>query len=87
MKYDLAPYVEKANKELSGKSLKDVQRETALVWCGRAVSTAMHMDDNPECFQDAVEYGHEAIEHAALSGDDEMLRFVRKHLDDFGLLD
>lgn len=87
MKYDLKPYVEKADKELSGKSLKDVQRETALVWCGRAVSTALRLEDSPECFQDAVEYGHEAIEHAALSGDDELLRFVRKHLDTFGLLD
>jgi hypothetical protein len=87
MKYDLTPYVEKANKELSGKSLKDVQRETALIWCGRAVSTAMRIDYDPECFQDAVEYGHEAIEHAALSGDDEMLRFVRRHLDAFRLLD
>jgi len=87
MKYDLTPYVEKANKELSGKSLKDVQRETALIWCGRAVSTAMRIDYDPECFQDAVEYGHDAIEHAALSGDDEMLRFVRRHLDAFRLLD
>ena len=87
MKYDLTPYVEKANKELSGKSLKDVQRETALIWCGRAVSTAMRIDYDPECFQDAVEYGHEAIEHAALSGVDEMLRFVRRHLDAFRLLD
>jgi hypothetical protein len=87
MKYDLAPYVEKANKELSGKSLKDIQRETALIWCGRAVSTAIRIDEEPECFQDAVEYGHEAIEHAALSLDDELLRFVRKHLDAFRLLD
>jgi len=87
MKYDLMPYVEKARNELYGKSLKDIQRETALVWCGRAVSTAIRIDEDPECFQDAVEYGHEAIEHAALSGDDELLRFVRKHLDAFRLLD
>lgn len=87
MKYDLQPYVKKANKELLGKSLKDIQRETALIWCGRAVSTATYMGTNPEGFQHAVEYGHEAIEHAALSGDDELLRFVREHLDIYGLLD
>jgi len=87
MRYSLQPYVERANAELRGKSLKDVQRETALVWCGRAVSTAMRLNTDPACFQDAVEYGHEAIEHAALSGDDELLRFVRGHIGIYGLLD
>lgn len=59
-------------EELSLKGLHQVQVETAIKWCGRACAAAMmgRMDD-------AEEYAHEAIEHAALSGDDRLLSGVR----------
>lgn len=59
-------------KELSGKTLSQVQVETAVKWAGRACAAAlMGLAD------DAEEYAHEAIEHAALSGDMRLLQTVR----------
>jgi len=71
----LGPYVVRGAVEIRQKSLTDIQRETALVWCGRAC--AARSLGKPG---DAIEYGHEAVEHAALSGDDELLRRVREAL-------
>ena len=69
-------YLYKASKEQStGKTLHDIQVETALTWAGRAcVAAAMDLHD------DAKEYAHEALEHAALSGDDGLLRLVRSSM-------
>lgn len=58
--------------ELRKKSLHDIQVETAVKWAGRACGASLL--GLPE---DAEEYAHEAIEHAALSGDDDLLRAVR----------
>lgn len=66
--------VEKAKSELKDKTLKEVQIATAITWCGRACFAA---DKKSE---DAVEYAHEAIEHAALSGDDALLKIIREKL-------
>lgn len=77
----LKPYVEKAKQELAVRSLRDVQVETALTWAGRAVAAAaMGKKD------DAHEYAHEALEHAALSGSDSLLRYVREAFDVAGIL-
>ena len=66
--------------ELRKKSLRQIQVETAYKWSGRACAAAMmgRMDD-------AEEYAHEAIEHAALSGDDRLLAEVRRAHAGFGI--
>jgi len=66
--------------ELRKKSLRQIQVETAYKWSGRACAAAMmgRMDD-------AEEYAHEAIEHAALSGDDRLLAEVRRAHARFGV--
>ena len=66
--------------ELQKKSLRQIQVDTAYKWSGRACAAAMlgRMDD-------AEEYAHEAIEHAALSGDDRLLAEVRRAHARFGV--
>jgi hypothetical protein len=75
------PYIKKALVELRIKRLHDIQIETALTWCGRACA-ARQLGYH----EDALEYAHEAIEHAALSGDDTLLRAVRNSLDAHGVV-
>ena len=75
----LEVYVKRAVHDLRGKTLRDVQIETALTWCGRAVVASAISPS------DAGEYGHEAVEHAALSGDDVVLRDVRTVLTFYGV--
>lgn len=58
--------------ELRQKSLHQIQIETAVKWASRACAASLL--GLPE---DAEEYAHEAIEHAALSGNDDLLRDVR----------
>jgi hypothetical protein len=67
--------IAKATDELRRKTLRHIQVETALTWCGRACAAA-----RLGLAADAKEYAHEAIEHAALSGSDELLDFVRGYL-------
>lgn len=74
----LTPYITKAAAELRHKTLRDIQIETALTWCGRACAAALSGTVNGGA--DAIEYAHEAIEHAALSGSDTLLRDVRAEL-------
>ena len=71
----LNSYFNRALEELSRKSLRDVQRETALVWCGRACA-AKRMG----LITDAHEYAHEALEHAALTPNGDLLEIVRQAL-------
>jgi hypothetical protein len=59
----LQGYVEAALSELGRSSMHDIQLQTALVWYGRAIA-AIKLG-RPE---DAREFAHESIEHAALSG-------------------
>jgi len=77
---DIDAYVVQALTELQSKSLAVIQVETALTWCGRACAA-----ERLELHVDATEYGHEAIEHAALSGNDELLRLVRSALAEYGV--
>jgi hypothetical protein len=67
-------------EELQKKTLRQIQVDTAYKWSGRACAAALmgRMDD-------AEEYAHEAIEHAALSGDDRLLAEVRRAHARFGV--
>lgn len=76
----LLPYIRRAAEELTQKTLNDIQVETALVWAGRAYAAAQMRK-----LADAVEYAHEAIEHAALSGDDGLLLAIRQALNECGV--
>lgn len=66
----LAAY-RKASVELSQKTMEDIQRETAFAWCGRAIAAFAIFEETRDIhnFSDAEEFGHEAIEHAALAGE------------------
>lgn len=74
-------YVGEGVKELEQKSLRDIQIETAHKWAGRACA-AMVLG---RPIEEAAEYGHEAIEHAALSGDDGVLAAVRALLAEYSV--
>ena len=64
--------IAKAEEELDHVTVHDVQIKTAYTWAGRAIVAARRgMHD------DAHEYAHEAIEHAALTGDDRVLQEIR----------
>lgn len=80
MPSDLLPYIVKAEKDLAGKTLHQIQVETAHTWGGRACAAAW-MGRH----EDAHEYAHEAIEHAALSGDMSLLRSVREAMKQYGV--
>ena len=73
---------DKALGELQQKSLTAIQIDTAYAWCGRACAAAQLVaaghPDVDRLLGDAIEYAHEAIEHAALSGDDGVLDDVRR---------
>jgi len=72
----IAPFVQRALAEFrQGRTIRDIQHETALVWAGRAIA-ARAIGQN----EDAVEYAHEAIEHAALSGVPGLIDDVRRAL-------
>ncbi len=72
--------IQSALEELQHKTLLQVQQETALTWAGRACAAAqMGLHD------DAHEYAHEAIEHAALSGDDRILIDIRVAMGHYGV--
>jgi hypothetical protein len=72
---DFDKKVEEATQELSGKTLIQVQTETAWKWAARAV--AAFKSNKKEDFH---EYCHEAYEHAALASV-ELLTEVRKAID------
>jgi len=74
----IAPFVQLALAEFGqGKTLRSIQHETSLVWAGRAI--AAQMAGKPA---DAIEYAHEAVEHAALSGVPKLLDEIRLVLRD-----
>lgn len=58
--------------ELRSKTLEEIQCETAFTWAYRAWGA-----NKLNLAHDAVEYEHEAIEHAALTGDDRVLAMTR----------
>lgn len=74
-------YLDKALAEqATGKTLHDIQVETAFTWAARACVAA-----RLDLHEDAKEYRHEALEHAALSGDDALLKLIRAAMASFGV--
>jgi hypothetical protein len=62
--------IENAQSELTNKTLVTIQTETAFVWGARALAAYMlwRSTNVERLLGDALEYRHEAIEHAALAG-------------------
>ena len=81
MEAELRKHITAAMQELSRNTLHDIQCETALKWAGRACAATVLKRPDVE----AHEYAHEALEHAALCGDDRVLRLVRDALADYGV--
>ena len=79
---DINKAVKDALQELVQKDLDQIQVETAVKWCGRSIAAQMMGRDEKEI----TEYAHEAVEHAALSGDDETLFVVRAALRSRGIV-
>ena len=76
---DIFKATEEALTELKGKEMRQIQIETAAKWCGRALAARMMGLSE----RDVTEFAHEAVEHAALSGDEQALRTVRIALEEF----
>ena len=60
-----------AASELQRAPLKTIQIQTAIKWGGRAIAA-----QTMRRTQDAHEYAHEALEHAALAGDSDLLTLL-----------
>lgn len=82
----MTPNQKAALQELSFKSLVQIQIETARTWAHRAWAAkamAQMASDRGDTIaarrfdHDSTEYEHEALEHAALSGDNDVLDAVR----------
>lgn len=70
---DLKNSVREALEELKSKSLNEIQVETAVKWAGRAI--AAKISNRPD--KEVTEFAHESVEHAALSGNDLLLKSIR----------
>jgi len=79
----LSAATDKAMVELHGKTIERVQRETAITWAGRALASYALLAQTGELQRllDAEEYGHEALEHAALA-DPSLCGAIALHLAD-----
>ena len=77
---DLEDHYFDALQELQVMTLKQIQVDTAYKWAGRALAAV-----NLGRGHDAIEYAHEALEHAALSGKDSVLREIRDALTQAGV--
>lgn len=76
-----------ARHELAQKTLADIQRETAYKWAHRALAAYTYAAEanalpppaksTAAWLLDAHEYGHEALEHAALTEDPDVLADVQ----------
>jgi hypothetical protein len=73
-------YIERGLVDVQTKTLKQIQIETAYVWAGRACAASVLGLDH-----DALEYAHEAIEHAALSGNEAVLGEISSALAEYGV--
>lgn len=76
---DIFKATEEALTELQEKDIRQIQVETAAKWCGRALAARMLGLSE----RDVVEFAHEAVEHAALTGDEQVLRTVRIAFEEF----
>jgi hypothetical protein len=78
-RFDIA--ISESVDELGRKGLREIQIETAYKWAGRAIAAKMMGIGG-----DAHEYAHEAIEHAALSGDFALLHEIRERFEANGVV-
>lgn len=76
---DIFKATEEALSELAEKDIRRIQVETAAKWCGRALAARMMGLSE----RDVTEFAHEAVEHAALTGDEQVLRAVRIAFEEF----
>lgn len=79
--------LDKGDKDVSEKSLADIQRETAWTWASRAAACYEKLAKTGDWKwkTDAEEYRHEAVEHAALIGDSHphVLEEIHKSLEKY----
>jgi len=59
-----------AQREVDSTTLQEIQQATALTWAARYVAAAKRRYANAE------EYRHEALEHAALAGDLDLIQWL-----------
>jgi predicted RNA binding protein YcfA (HicA-like mRNA interferase family) len=73
---------EETVKELDSKSLKDIQNETATKWADRAHESYKRAIDEKSLkwLLNAIEYGHEAIEHSSLGEELSVFEKIRAKL-------
>lgn len=78
----LSDAMQKAMGELQQKSLDDIQRATAITWGGRALAAYAVFERTGDLHRlcDAEEFGHEAMEHAALDGDPAFSNAIGAHM-------
>jgi hypothetical protein len=79
--------LDKGDKDVSEKSLSDIQKETAWTWASRAAACYEKLAKTGDWKwkTDAEEYRHEAVEHAALIGDSHphVLEEIHKSLEKY----
>lgn len=73
---------EKSDKELSEKTLEQIQVETAKTWADRAETAYKKAieEKSVKWLVEAEEYAHEAIEHSALSEDTTVFDKIKKEI-------
>jgi hypothetical protein len=72
--------LEEARLELSQKTLKDIERDTAWKWAARAVAAFQLWNEKgaPELYRDSLTYWGESLEHAVFADETgETVRAVR----------
>jgi hypothetical protein len=71
-----------ASLDVQARTLGVIQRDTSVTWAARAEAALVMYSQTrvPHWLSDATEYYHESIEHAALSGDVELLESIRDRL-------
>lgn len=81
--------IDAAFPELRHKTIAQINVETARVWTGRACAAAHYAKQEPHkadaWMTSAHEYAHEAVEHAALTGDNGLLGEVQQALLAYGI--
>ena len=80
--------IEKARKELSEKSLNDIQTQTAWTWASRAAASYQNSldakgKDRLLYWSIGEEYYHEALEHAALVDGTALISEVKEALSQY----
>jgi hypothetical protein len=73
---DLGTATLNAIGELRSSSITAIQWSTAVTWAGRAIASFQLFEEAGDLSRllDAEDYMHEALEHAALTGDESLLR-------------